>query len=525
MRRHIAILVSLVLSSCSSPTPEPPRAPVQPLPEVSALPESGELAGHKIEREAEGAWIVRRVAGRPAAEVDCAPGAALGGRRSRSLGAIGGPGGAPPPTALAEGGEAGGAGAMPPSDAESRAPSPALSAPEASPPPVPEGPVRELVERADEAARPLDRPRAEAEAAPMSPQTASPLRAGATDDNADYEKYIAFIGEWLEKKDIADRIQWIDVRDRRFIRVVNRDRKPVPGARVLVVDEARDRIVLSGTTYGDGRVPFYPRLEKVEGPVPVSYAAGERLLVEAAFGGARARTEWDGQGDELIVEIDAPKPVAAPIALDVLFLIDTTGSMGDEIRQIKATLLAVTEKLRNLEREFDLRYAAVLYRDLGDDYVTRAHPFTSDLEAFAGALRSVQANGGGDMPESLNQGLAEAVGRADWRDGAAKVMFLIADAPPHMDYAGDVRYGESVKGAVERGIRIHAVAASGIDAVGTFIFRQIAQFARGKFIFIEYGKPGETAKSHGVAGKVEANNLDDIIFEQIRDEVARWGRE
>jgi len=469
MRSSIAILIAFIASSCSSPAPEPPKQPAEPLPAVTAIPQSAELSGLRVESSADGPWTVRRIAGRS------------GGGRPLSLAAPapGGPGGAPAAEAEA--------------------------AP--SPPPAPGRPERP--ERAD----------------PGSGAVGSPLRAGATDDNADYETFIAFLGEWLEKKDLADRIQWIDVRDRRFIRVLNRDRKPVPGARVLVVDETRDRVLLSGTTYGDGRVPFYPRIEKAEGPVPVSYAPGDRLVVEAAFGGARARLAWDGGGDEFVIEIDAPKPVAEPIALETLFLIDTTGSMGDEIAQIKATLLAVSERLRGLEREFDLRYAAVLYRDLGDEYVTRAHPFTSDLKGFDEALRSVEAAAGGDMPESLNQGLAEAVGRADWRDGAAKVVFLIADAPPHMDYAGDVLYGASLKGAVERGIRIHAVAASGLDTVGTFIFRQIAQFARGKFIFIEYGRPGETAKSHGVAGKVEANNLDDIIFDQIRDEVARWGRD
>ena len=107
----------------------------------------------------------------------------------------------------------------------------------------------------------------------------------------------------------------------------------------------------------------------------------------------------------------------------------------------------------------------------------------------------------------------------------AKVVFLVADAPPHMDYAGDTPYGESVRAAVAKGIRIHTVAASGIDDVGSLVFRQIAQYTRGKFVFIEYG--GDVAKSaaaHGVAGAVKNDNLDDILFGQIREEVARWGR-
>jgi hypothetical protein len=220
---------------------------------------------------------------------------------------------------------------------------------------------------------------------------------------------------------------------------------------------------------------------------------------------------------------DAPA-VGETIALDVCFLIDTTGSMGDEIDRIKATLLGVTERLRDLAMEFDLRYGAVLYRDLSDAYLTKAHPFTGDIEAFSEALQAVRAQGGGDAPESLNQGLAEAVGRMAWREGAAKVMFLIADAPPHMDYEGDVPYGTSLLAAVGEGIRIHSVAASGLDRFGTLVFRQTAQLTRGRFVFIEYGGTARTAASHGVQGSVSSNNLDDILYEQIEAELGGWGR-
>ncbi len=71
---------------------------------------------------------------------------------------------------------------------------------------------------------------------------------------------------------------------------------------------------------------------------------------------------------------------------------------------------------------------------------------------------------------------------------------------------------------------MHSVAASGLDGLGTLVFRQVAQLTRGKFVFIEYGSTEQSAASHGVGGNVSSNNLDDILFEQIRDEVAGWGR-
>jgi hypothetical protein len=67
------------------------------------------------------------------------------------------------------------------------------------------------------------------------------------------------------------------------------------------------------------------------------------------------------------------------------------------------------------------------------------------------------------------------------------------------------------------------VAASGLDEVGTLLFRQVAQLRRGKFILIEYGSVAASAESHRVQGKVESNNLDEILYAQIRDELAGWG--
>lgn len=480
----------LLLAACTPRPPEGVRSPGGGGPEAPVAPEardariqvpkSAELAGAKLSEVADGPWVVRRTEGAAASGEP-----AIAGREG-GLGFGKGALGSARPSA-APGVPAG----TPSVEADAAAPD-SLAAGEAPPPP------------------------------PFVP-----LRAGLTDDNAEFEKFLEFLASWSDRKDVAHGIQHLDVRDRKWIRVANREGKPIPAARVVVVDERADEILSLARTYGDGRAPYYPHVRAREAPartVEISYEEKPSLIVQASFGQARATSRWDGSGEELEVTLDVPKPVEDPIALDVLFLIDTTGSMGDEIDRIQASLLEVTRRLRSIEREFELRYAAVLYRDLGDEYVTKAHPFTADIEAFDRALRGIEAGGGGDMPESLNQGLAEAVGRAEWREGAARVIFLIADAPPHMDYAGDVPYGESLKAAVDRGIRIHAVAASGLDPRGTFVFRQIAQFARGKFIFIEYGSAAATAASHGVAGEARSNNLDDIIYERIRDEVAGWGR-
>jgi len=521
MFRLVALLAVLALLACSQPQPSDPDVPPDPGVETAEwkveLPQSETLAEANVETSKKGPWTVRRTVSKSSGErVSGAVGLAT---RGGGGGAVAkGDAGAPMP----------GDGADLEHEVESLKEAEHGTAAPAESHDEYDGPAGEAEPTADPSSAPpppaAAKPSGYAGPARNS-AAAAPLKAGKTDDNEKFDAFVEFLVSWSDRADTAGQYDMLDVRGRTWIRVVNAAGKPIPAARVSVISEAADQVLLRGTTYGDGRVPFYPRVASAAG-VSLTAADGDApgLLVEVTFGTARERVRWDG-AKELTVPLDVERPISEPVLLDVLFLIDTTGSMGDEIERVKQSLLAVTRKLRSLSREFDLRYAAVLYRDVGDEYVTKSHPFTGDIEAFDAALQTIRAAGGGDGPESLNQGIASAVGRTDWRDGAAKVMFLIADAPPHMDYQGDVLYGESLKAAVGKGIRIHSVAASGLPAVGSLVFRQIAQFTRGKFIFVEYG--GSVAASgakHGVAGAKKSNNLDDILFDQIRDEVARWGR-
>ncbi len=126
---------------------------------------------------------------------------------------------------------------------------------------------------------------------------------------------------------------------------------------------------------------------------------------------------------------------------------------------------------------------------------------------------------GTSRPRARRLESADAIA-LDWR-ASAEVAFLVGDAPPHLDYPNDVPYDRSALEAPRRGIRVHAVAASGLETYpnGALVFRRIAQLTRGKFVFIEYGSIASSAAMHGVAGEVASNNLDEILFRQIREEL------
>ena len=136
----------------------------------------------------------------------------------------------------------------------------------------------------------------------------------------------------------------------------------------------------------------------------------------------------------------------------------------------------------------DNRFVAMtVYRDQGDAYVSRTFEFTPDVDAFEEALAEVRADGGGDYPEDLNEALSRAVHAPEWRvEETVSLIFLVADAPPHLDYGQQNHYAFEMLAAAERGIKIYPIASSGLDDQGEYIFRQIAQYTQGRFIFLTY---------------------------------------
>jgi Mg-chelatase subunit ChlD len=149
----------------------------------------------------------------------------------------------------------------------------------------------------------------------------------------------------------------------------------------------------------------------------------------------------------------AQKPV-----VDVVFVLDTTGSMSGLIQTAKEKIWSIASTMASAQPTPDIRIGLVGYRDRGDEYVTRIVDLDEDLDSVYAALMEFQAGGGGDTPESVNEALHDAVHRMSWsqRDQAYQVIFLVGDAPPHMDY-NETRYPAIVAAANEQGIVINTI--------------------------------------------------------------------
>jgi Mg-chelatase subunit ChlD len=250
------------------------------------------------------------------------------------------------------------------------------------------------------------------------------------------------------------------------------------------------------------------------------------VVGDSAEGALHGRALWrPGQRDRLQVTLDGAAALA-PVRLDLVFLVDATGSMADEIGKLRDSMRAMAAQIGALPSRPSICFGLVAYRDRGDDFFVRAQDFTDDLGAFQQGLAALHADGGGDMPEALNEALHTAVHRLSWRGGdATRLVVLVADAPPHLDY-GSPWYDDDAQGAVARGIKLLTIGASGLDPSGEYIFRQLAQFTGGRFVFLTYADRRRPASGPGRetvhdVRDYSVETLDRLVVRLVREELAR----
>jgi Mg-chelatase subunit ChlD len=182
----------------------------------------------------------------------------------------------------------------------------------------------------------------------------------------------------------------------------------------------------------------------------------------------------------------APKVGKAPRPkVEVVFCLDTTGSMGGLIEGAKAKIWSICNQAAGGKPTPDLKVGLVAYRDRGDEYATKVFDLTDDLDAIHGHLKKFVATGGGDAPESVNQALEDAVNKVKWSTDrkTLRIIFLVGDAPPHMDYKDDVKYPLTCKKACAKGIIVNTIQC-GTDPDCTKYWKEIAKLAEGSYAAI-----------------------------------------
>lgn len=172
-------------------------------------------------------------------------------------------------------------------------------------------------------------------------------------------------------------------------------------------------------------------------------------------------------------------------SIEVAFVLDTTGSMAGLIDGAKRKIWSIANSIVDVNPDADIRMALVAYRDLGDDYVVKSYAMDDDIQGLYGNLLKFQADGGGDTPESVNEALDTAVNGIQWstRDDVRRIVFLVGDAPPHMDYDNGPTYDEVIRGARQDGIIVNTVQA-GEDPETREFWQDMARLGGGHYFAI-----------------------------------------
>jgi len=174
---------------------------------------------------------------------------------------------------------------------------------------------------------------------------------------------------------------------------------------------------------------------------------------------------------------------AAKPRVEVTFVLDSTGSMGGLIEGARQKIWSIANSIVSQKPTPEVRIGLLTYRDRGDEYITRKFDLTEDIDAVFKNLQTITADGGGDDPESVNQALHEAVTGMSWTGDrkVLKIIFLVGDYPPHMDYADDVKYPVTCRDAVKRGLIIDTVQCGEVSET-TAVWREIARLSEGSYV-------------------------------------------
>jgi len=393
----------------------------------------------------------------------------------------------------------------------------------------------------------------------------SSLKAASHNDNEEFPYFLEFLKKNKNRRDIFKR----NFEERYILRFVDGENKPLMGLKYQIIDDSTDRVVWEGKSLANGESIFFPKIfsssnvKKKDKLLPKIYSSSDKSRREKErkkYAQTIKSYTLKLRNPDVKISLNSEKiendffyyPLSRTyqnintiqlnnlrenfstkdkkLELDLTFILDTTGSMKDEIKKLKDTIYSIYMRILRLPAKPKVRFALVLYRDKGDAYVTEKYDFTDDIDLFQSRIDNVTAGGGGDFPEDLQSALKVAVEELSYKKEAIKLSFIVADAPAHTDYKQKYDYITAAKNAHARGIKFYTVGASGLNETGEYIFRQISALTYSEFIFLTYGETGESSGAGSAAdkGKVshhtgtnyKSRNLDNLVVDIVAKELS-----
>ena len=307
----------------------------------------------------------------------------------------------------------------------------------------------------------------------------------------------------------------LDMSRRVRFRVVDAQGRPVNDAQIALSGEGLQAVA---HTHSDGTWDFFPSVAANGFAGRASaHVSVENVAIDAQFDVPPA-----GDGPNVVVQLPAVVN-PAPTALDLQFLIDVTGSMGDELRYVNREVASIVQRIEAASPGTHVRVGATFYRDRTDQLVVQQIPFTTNVGGFATTMQQVVASGGGDYPEDMNAGLEAALTGMEWSEGpASRVLVVIADAPPQPYADENYNWTQAMNDASRRGIRLLPVAASGSDRNVEFLFRAMGSMTTTPYVYLTdesgIGAPHMEADTDRVAVERFNDLLTRLVISDLRGE-------
>lgn len=349
------------------------------------------------------------------------------------------------------------------------------------PPPSPLGDASKMYRKAAPEPSPAAGRRIDPESLPEASsreERAGQLTAGEVNDFGKWDMWQDIGGEDLARHHAT----WkLFAKERYAVLLGYADGTPAAGIPVAL-QSADGKVLWRSVTDNTGRAELWAnflteqsqktnRLQVVADPG----SAAAVTIPAVAFHGEQGRIQY----------LELPGPCYAAPTIDVAFVVDATGSMSDEIAFLQAELADVIGRVKDSLPTADLRLGSVFYRDRGDDYLTRISPFSPKIGQTVAFIKTQRAGGGGDTPEAVEDALLAAVDSLAWRpEAAAKILFLILDAPPHAGQENLDKLYAVIQRAAAAGIRILPVACSGVDKSTEYLLRNMALATNGTYTFL-----------------------------------------
>ncbi len=301
------------------------------------------------------------------------------------------------------------------------------------------------------------------------------LTAGDYDDQLNPHLYQDYAAEYLQRAGNRVDVPYLDLSNRIALHVSDEQGRAYADAAISITGDNNQ--ILDLTTPATGITYIYRDLDSIPEQFTIRATGIWGTAIDATIDLAQVQSN---RIDIVVPENSAPADATQQAdSLDIMFVIDTTGSMGDELSYIQTELRSIINGLPFDNGEINL--GLTFYRDIGDDYVVRSHGFNNDIDSVQQTLSTETYGGGGDYPEAMDQALHQAVD-ANWSQSSDKVLFLIADAPPHnnkMRATWDAAAQARIKG-----IHIVPVAASGVAEEAEYIMRSMAAFTNSRYVFL-----------------------------------------